>query len=436
VSPLLWALFWAGHYEDGVAALKAGNGDVAAGHLEQAVELEPERVDAWWELGWARWLQGDYAQAAVCWTRVKALQPDHPEVDAWLEAAQTRARLQAGGGDAGAVPLVASEGRLRVAAAGDTMMGTDLRQGPKGLAPDDGAALFEGVAPWLIAADVAFLNVEGVLADDLPQTKCGANSQHCYAFRTPTRYTSALVGAGIDVVSLANNHSMDLGVPGMNASIAALDAVGIAHAGRYGDVALLDVDGLKVGVVAAHSGSCCLNVNRVDEVTAAIRELDAKADVVILSFHGGAEGASHRHVPGKVEIAWGERRGDVLALAHAAVDAGADLVLGHGPHVLRGMEVYQERLIVYSMGNFCGFKQFGTQGGYGGTSMVLDVELAHNGVLVGGVVHPVALDSQGRPRPDPDGAAWQQIAQLSAADFPETGVSFDADGAIRWATAP
>jgi poly-gamma-glutamate capsule biosynthesis protein CapA/YwtB (metallophosphatase superfamily) len=312
------------------------------------------------------------------------------------------------------------------------MMGTDLRKGASGLAEGSGEDLFVGVDALLQQADVAFLNHEGTLSDSLPQTKCSPKSTACYAFRTPLRYTQALVDAGIDVVSLANNHAMDLGVPGMDSSIAALDAAGVAHAGRYGDIAWLEHEGQTIAVLAAHSGSCCLNVNRIDEVTAAIREADRKADVVVLSFHGGAEGYDHRHVPGEVEVAWGERRGDVRALAHAAVEAGADLVLGHGPHVLRGMEVYQGRLIAYSLGNFCGYNQFGTQGGYGGTSVIVEATLAHNGVLVSAKLHPVALDSLGRPRPDPSGAAWTQIGELSAADFPETAVRVGEDGSLSW----
>jgi poly-gamma-glutamate capsule biosynthesis protein CapA/YwtB (metallophosphatase superfamily) len=185
-------------------------------------------------------------------------------------------------------------------------------------------------------------------------------------------------------------------------------------------------------MLAAHSGSCCLNVNRLGEVTQAIAELDKKVDVVVLSFHGGAEGAKHRHVPGKTEIAWGERRGNVKALARAAIDAGADLVLGHGPHVLRAMEVYKERLVVYSMGNFTGYNQFGTRGGLGGTSMVVEIEVASNGVLSGAQIRSVALDNLSRPRPDPKGAAITQVQELSDADFPTTGIQIDQQGNISW----
>ncbi|MCB9760894.1 MAG: CapA family protein [Alphaproteobacteria bacterium] len=424
-------------YFDGLVALKAGEIERAEALLEQAVEATPDRVEAWWELGWARWRQEDWAGVVAAWERVAVLAPDHPDLGEHLPTARARAALAAAPAP-GPVPVAEapSGGRtVTFAAGGDTMMGTALRKGAAGLAEGNGEALFTGVDGWLRAADVAFLNLEGPLADDLPQTKCGPNSKHCYAFSTPTRYRAALVDMGVDVASLANNHAMDLGMAGMESTMRTLDEVGIAHAGRYGDTAYLERDGLTIAVVAAHSGSCCLNVNDLDEVRAAVAQADANADLVVLSFHGGAEGADHRHVPGQVEIAWGERRGDVNALAHAAVDAGADLVLGHGPHVLRAMEVYRGRLVVYSMGNFCGYNQFGTEGGYGGTSMVVEATLDENGALVRATVHAVALDSLARPRPDPTGAAHAQVNELSAADFPETGVRVDPDGAVRWGAA-
>ncbi len=328
--------------------------------------------------------------------------------------------------------LASAPETITFAAAGDTMMGSDLRKGAAGLAPGDGEALFPGVGGLFHAADVAFLNLEGPLADDLPSTKCAPDSENCHAFRTPTRYGKALAGLGIDVASLANNHAMDLGTAGMDATMKALDGLGIAHAGRTGDVARLERNGLAIAVLGSHSGSCCLNVNRVDEVVAAVKEADVWADLVVLSFHGGAEGSAHRNVPGEVEVAWGEARGDVRMLARAAIDAGADLVLGHGPHVLRAMEVYGGRLVAYSLGNFCGFRQFGTGGGASGTSVVLQATLATNGQLVAARLVPLVLDSEGKPVPDPTGGAWSHVAALTAADFPQTGVAVGKDGTLSW----
>lgn len=430
----LAATAFADPYADGVTALKDGRYEEARKLLTDAAEAQPASSDALWELGWAHWMLADYAAALQAWERVARVDPGREELDRWLQAARERAQLaEAAGAPVSPVETAPAEGRrIRFAAAGDTMMGSDLRRGPAGLPPGDGEMLFDDVAPWFRAADVAFLNLEGPLADGLPSTKCRPGSTACYAFRTPTRYAKALVHAGIDVASLANNHASDLGAAGQQSTMDALDAVGIAHAGRYGDVASLSVDGIRIGVVAAHSGSCCLNVNQIDEVTAAIALLDRDHDLVVLSFHGGAEGAEARRVPGTVEIAWGEKRGDVRALARAAVDAGADLVLGHGPHVLRAMEVYKGRLIAYSLGNFVGYKQFGLGGGYTGHTVLLEAELAPNGVLTAAKLHPLRLDDTGVPRRDPAGTGLQHVRELSALDFPETGVKVADDGTLSW----
>ena len=416
----------------GIQALKDGDAETARTLLAKAVEEDASDTRAWWELGWAHWAREDFSAAVKAWQTVEKLDASWPDVSEWQTKAQARAALNDAPPVQGDVPLEATGTRVSFAAAGDTMMGSDLRKGPRGLADNDGLGLFEGLEPLFRDADVAFLNLEGPLADGLPNQKCGPNSNSCYAFRTPTRYAKALTNLELDLASLANNHAMDLGDAGMNSSIATLDEAGIGHAGRYGDYAIIERNGVRIGLVAAHSGGCCPNVNRPAEVSRLIAEVDKEVDIVVFSFHGGAEGAKHRHVPGRTEIAWGERRGDVRALARAAVDAGADVVFGHGPHVLRAMEVYRGRLIAYSLGNFCGFRQFGTRGGLGGTSLVLEGGLAENGVLMDAKVPPAALNGEGAPRPDPQGAAIGQLNELSAADFPESGVQIDPDGTIRW----
>jgi hypothetical protein len=422
----------AGPYEDGVAALRGGKLSSALSLLQQAVDADPDHTEAWWELGWARWNASDMAGASKAWAEVQRLEPTHEDLGFWLAAAKARAEYKAFQDPLPAVETSPSSGELRFAAAGDTMMGSDLARGEAGLAPGNGDILFAGVKDLFTTVDVAFLNLEGPLADGIPSKKCGPESTSCYAFRTPTRYAGALQRAGIDIASLANNHAFDVGSAGQESSMKALDGVGIAHAGRYGDTGLIERKGLKVALVAAHSGSCCLNVNNLDEVKAAVALADKQADLVLFSYHGGAEGAEHRHVRGQTEVAWGEKRGNVKELAHAAIDAGADLVLGHGPHVLRAMEVYKGRLIAYSLGNFMGYKQFGTGGGYGGNTVILDATLASNGVLLEAKLHPVVLSGESIPSIVPGGAGLQHVRELSAEDFPETGVRVADDGTLSW----
>ena len=189
----------------------------------------------------------------------------------------------------------------------------------------------------------------------------------------------------------------------------ALDQRGIAHAARVGEVARFEAEGRKVHVVAAHSGGCCLNVNRVKDVQAAIkRERAAGADVVIFSFHGGAEGSKSTACPRKTGACLGRKRGNVKALARAAVDAGADVVIGHGPHVLRAMELYKGKLIAYSLGNFCGYRAFSVRSIYSRTSAILDIVIDEVGNFVRGKLVPLRLDQQARPRLDPEKHAFSK----------------------------
>jgi hypothetical protein len=431
------AAAWAGPFSDATAGLDDADPAMVRAELDAAVQADPADADAWWRRGCVAWLAADLAAVEASWTALAALQPDHPGLAFWGPLLEQRLAVAAGPVQTAPHPdpTPSAPVALRIAAGGDTMLGNDLR-GAGGLPPNDGVDLLAPLADVFGPADIAFVNLEGTLADDVPSSKCGPQSTSCYAFRSPTSFTRALTEAGIDVVSHANNHAMDLGEAGMEATAAALDAAGIAHTGRYGDVAFVTAGEQTVAFVGAHSGECCLNVNRVNEVVGAVAWADDRADLVVFTFHGGAEGSRARHVPGRVEVAWGEERGDVLALARAAVDAGADLVLGHGPHVLRAMEVYRGRLIAYSLGNLVGYRQFGTRGGYTATSALLTVDLAADGALLAGQLHPLALDDDATPHPDPEGAAWDQVNELSAADLPDTGVRVGPDGALSWGQEP
>src|SRR6185503_6476412 len=239
---------------------------------------------------------------------------------------------------------------LTLAAVGDVMLGTDF---PENILPDDdGVGFLQAVTPILSAPDVAFGNLEGVLQDGGEPVKQCKNPKICFLFRSPTRYAAYLQAAGFDVMSLANNHARDFGEEGRSSSMAALDAVGIRHSGREGTVASWVANGRRVALVAfaPNVGSNSLNDPQIG--LPLVSQLAATHDIVIVSFHGGAEGNGAEVLPFAREIFAGEDRGNVVEFAHAMIDAGADLVLGHGPHVVRPMELYHDRLIAYSMGNF------------------------------------------------------------------------------------
>lgn len=317
---------------------------------------------------------------------------------------------------------------VSIAAVGDIMLGTDY---PENILPDDdGTGFLRQVTPILSAADIAFGNLEGVLLDGgEPVKQCG-NSSRCFLFRTPTRYAAYLAAAGFDLMSLANNHARDFGEAGRDSSMAALDAVGIRHSGREGTWAEVTVRGVRIAMIAFAPNVGANSLNDHDIAVGRVRELAATHDIVIVSFHAGAEGEGAETLPFGREYYAGEDRGDSVLFAHAMIDAGADLLLGHGPHVPRAVELYRDRLIAYSLGNFATYYGISVEGNRG-IAPILTVQLAADGRFRGGrIVSTIQLRPDG-PSPDPDGRAAALIRELTAAAFPDGDLVIDADGRIE-----
>ncbi len=304
------------------------------------------------------------------------------------------------------------------------------------LPPDDGKAILAEVAPILSAADLAFANLEGPLADEGTSEKCARSKPgRCYAFRVPTRYAERLKSAGIDAVSLANNHANDFGDAGRASTRAALEAAGIRYSGAPGEVARLDVRGRRIALIAFATSGGMNDLRDVPGAARAISEAKASADLVFVSMHGGAEGADREHVPLGHEEFLGEDRGDLRTFAHAAVDAGADLVIGHGPHVVRGVEIYRGRLVAYSLGNFATYGGMSLSGP-NGLSLVLEAKLAPDGAFLGGRIHPARQVRPGGPRLDPAGTVIGVVRRLSSEDFGASAARVSDDGTIAAPDAP
>ncbi len=322
--------------------------------------------------------------------------------------------------DAPAMPPPAYD-ELVVTAVGDVMLGTTFPEDSP-LPPNDGAGLLDEVTPLLKRGDIIFGNLEGPLVDGGVSAKCrGKREGTCYAFRVPTRYGAYLKSAGFNVMGLANNHAMDFGAEGRASSRQVLDAQGIAHSGEVGDVAHLTVKGRKVAVIAFATYPNAYNFLDLDDALTEIRKARAESDLVIVSFHGGAEGATHQHVAPGDETFLGEDRGDLRKFTHAAVDAGAQLVVGSGPHVVRAMEIYNGKLIAYSLGNFATYGPFNLSG-ENGLSLVLEAHLAPDGTFLRGQVHPVKQEKPGGPKVDPALRIVPILRSLSQNDFRKTGI--------------
>ncbi len=305
---------------------------------------------------------------------------------------------------------------IRVAAVGDIMMGTTFPESI--LPPEDGATLFRSVAPLLAGYDIVFGNLEGPLTDVSLSPKCPKprpNGRPCFAFRTPPRFADLLSEAGFTAVNVANNHSLDFGMEGLEETLDVLDAGGIEAVGGE-RVAVFTISGKSAAVAGFSYSLPTRYVHPLRDVEAAreiVAELKGEFDLVIVSFHGGAEGARATRVVDAEEEFMGENRGNVVRFARAAVDAGADLVLGHGPHVPRAIEVYRGKLIAYSLGNFAVYSMFNIKGP-SGLGYALQVELdPETGDVVRFRTPSVTLLHPGIPHPDPSGKAESLLRKLS-----------------------
>lgn len=317
---------------------------------------------------------------------------------------------------------------ISVAAVGDIMLGNDFPT--DALPPADGQVMLQEVAAVLKAADITVGNLEGALLDGGQPFKQCQNNGRCYVFRTPSRYVRHLADAGFDVMSLANNHARDFGEAGRSASMAHLDAAGIRHSGREGDVASWNVAGRRVAFIAFAPSAGSHDIRDIAGMQRLVADLAAQHDIVITSFHGGAEGSDAIHVPFATEMFHGEDRGDVARFARAAVEAGADLVLGHGPHVPRGIELHNERLIVYSLGNFATYLGINVSG-RNGLAPIMTATLDGEGRFVSGHIHSNRQERPGGPRPDAIFTAARLMARVTDEDFTNPGLKILENGTIE-----
>ncbi len=314
------------------------------------------------------------------------------------------------------------EGVVAIVATGDIVMGSTPN-----LPPDGGRSFFSDVQTDL-AGDVVLGNLEGTLSTG-GGSKCGKGSTNCYAFQTPPAYARWLAQAGFTVMNLANNHAYDFGASGLQQTTDALTGAGLRYTGRPGQVTVQKVGQIQVAVVGFAPYPWAASLNDIAAAKRLVRKAARLADVVVVTMHAGAEGTERQHLTRRNELFLGENRGNPVRFAHAVVDAGADLVVGHGPHVLRGMEWYRNRLIAYSLGNFAGYKVF-SLGGPLSTSGILRVTLRGDGKFETGRLVPTHLVGAGLPALDPAEEAHGVVRSLSRDDFGARAVKISPDGIL------
>jgi hypothetical protein len=331
---------------------------------------------------------------------------------------------------------------------GDINLGTTTL--PGGIPPQDGRGLLDAARPHL-AGDLVVGNLEGVFADSGVSEKCIDRQAlaklrragrepaeppvraNCYAFRTPTALAARLREAGFTHLNLANNHSGDLGAAGRASTRAILDSLGLRHYGPLGSIAVDTVRrGDSVSVVALVGFTTypfAYNLLDIERSAAIVDSVRRTVDVLVVTFHGGGEGARAVTTPSGPEFLGSEPRGDLRRWARAVIDAGADAVIGHGPHVLRGIEFHRGRPIAYSLGNFATYRGFNLEGVRSLTG-VLQLQLGGRGGFQGARFIPMTQPPRRGPAPDPGAAAVALIRRLSLEDFGGGAARIAPDGTI------
>ena len=315
---------------------------------------------------------------------------------------------------------------ISMSATGDIVLGN----APDRLPPDGGAGFFDSVSEAL-AADLVMGNLEEPLTVDTGTGKCAPDATQCHQFRAPPEYAAHLRDAGFMLLNQANNHGYDYGEAGYRNTQQTLEEHGLRHTGALDQITVLDVEGVSVAVAGFSSYSPPNNsLINLDAAAEVVRRADEQADLVVVQVHMGAEGAEMTRVTPGTELFAGENRGDPMAFGRAMIDAGADLIVGHGPHVLRGMEFYQGRLIAYSLGNFAGGGGTLNNTGRLGWGGVLKVTLDPDGDWVDGEFVATYMNGNGLPVVDEQRRGLDLVRELSGLDFPQTGAEFDDDGTI------
>ena len=311
-------------------------------------------------------------------------------------------------------------------AVGDIVLGTNFRR--NALPPDKGDMLFVHVKRYLRGADIVFGNFESTITN-YPKSRKNTKRKLVFAFRTPPYYARSLRRAGFDILSIANNHSFDFFHRGFLDTAKNIEAVGVKTVGGKNEIKYIRKKGINIAFIAFGYSPQFNSIHNMGHAVSLLKKANKKAGIIIVSVHAGAEGSKALHVKNKTEIFYGEDRGNLVRFSHTMIRNGADLILGHGPHVPRALEIYRDRLIAYSLGNFVGYRVFSLSGAKG-LSYILRAELGKNGRFSHGLILPLYLNASGIPMYDPRKRSIHLIRRLSRSDFPKNKINISSNGNI------
>lgn len=317
---------------------------------------------------------------------------------------------------------------ITILGVGDIMLGTNFPS--KRYLPENCNILISGIQDITRNADITFGNLEGCISNNASLQKRCKDPKKCYAFRMPTKFISCISSLGIDVLSIANNHIWDFGIDGVNETKHSLDSAKIKYAGIINNpYTIFEKDSIIYGFCAFSPNKGTVSIHDLKNAKKIISYLDDTCNIVIASFHGGAEGKNHQHVTREAEIYLGENRGNVYQFAHSLIDAGADIIFGHGPHVTRSIDLYKDRFIIYSLGNFCTYGRFNLSG-VNGFAPIIKISTNIKGEFLHGKITPIKQVESGIVKIDEKKQAIKKIQELLNSDFPESKIQIDNDGNI------
>lgn len=325
-------------------------------------------------------------------------------------------------------------GAVRVCAGGDVTLGTNLdttwvRSAARKLrtrvrAFPDPDSLLAGLRPLVRDADVLLLNIEGAIGDGtVPEPKCRKGSTQCYAFRQPPRTARALRRLGGENTAVAgnvaNNHARDAGADGLEQTVRLLEEAGVAVTGAD---TLATAVATPAGDTVALLGFSTSGGPDPRDLAGVRRHVARAAERwprVVVTMHMGAEGVGAQRTRDATEKFLGIDRGNSVAFARTAVAAGADLVVGHGPHVMRALEWRDDRLIAYSLGNLATYGPFTLKDPLN-RGALLCATLGANGEILEAALRSTRQRAPGWVAEDPTGRAAAIADSLSRLDFPRS----------------
>ncbi|MBW6481793.1 MAG: CapA family protein [Vicingaceae bacterium] len=318
---------------------------------------------------------------------------------------------------------------VKIIGVGDIMIGTNYPNSSY-LPPNDGKNILQPVKEIVNKGDISFGNLEGVFLTGEGTVKKCSNPDVCYAFKMPDHYVDYLVEAEFNLLSIANNHIRDFGSVGTANTIRILKEKEISYAGlEECPYTTFEKNGIKYGFVAFAPNTGTIRINDYSNARKIISHLDTVSDIVIVSFHGGAEGSAKNHITREYEIFLGENRGNPYEFARMAIDAGADVIFGHGPHVTRAVDLYKDRFIAYSLGNFATYGRFNLSGP-NGISPIIELDIDKNGKFIKGKIYSIKQTGEGGPVVDYNNNALKEIIKLTKVDIPECKLIINNDGSI------